>query len=70
MFTAKPAGVGAFIKIVIDQIANPLALGLRLFGNVLASGIMFAVIGCGLCVYGISTAVRRTRARRDEIHAH
>jgi F-type H+-transporting ATPase subunit a len=45
MLTAKPAGVGAFIAIVIDQIANPLALALRLFGNVLASGIMFAVIG-------------------------
>jgi F-type H+-transporting ATPase subunit a len=45
MFTAKPIGVGAFIAIVIDQIANPLALALRLFGNVLASGIMFAVIG-------------------------
>jgi F-type H+-transporting ATPase subunit a len=45
MFTAKPPVVGAFIKIVIDQIANPLALALRLFGNVLASGIMFAVIG-------------------------
>jgi len=45
MITAKPAGVGAFIAIVIDQIANPLALALRLFGNVLASGIMFAVIG-------------------------
>jgi F-type H+-transporting ATPase subunit a len=44
-FTAKPPVVGAFIKIVIDQIANPLALALRLFGNVLASGIMFAVIG-------------------------
>jgi F-type H+-transporting ATPase subunit a len=42
--TAKPPVVGAFIKIVIDQIANPLALALRLFGNVLASGIMFAVI--------------------------
>jgi F-type H+-transporting ATPase subunit a len=45
MFTAKPPVVGAFIAIVIDQIANPLALALRLFGNVLASGIMFAVIG-------------------------
>lgn len=45
MFTAKPPVVGAFIKIVIDQIANPLALALRLFGNVLASGIMFSVIG-------------------------
>jgi len=45
MLTAKPLGVGAFIAIVIDQIANPLALALRLFGNVLASGIMFAVIG-------------------------
>lgn len=45
MVMAKPLGVGAFIKIVIDQIANPLALALRLFGNVLASGIMFAVIG-------------------------
>jgi len=45
MITAKPLGVGAFIAIVIDQIANPLALALRLFGNVLASGIMFAVIG-------------------------
>ncbi|HEX3824084.1 MAG TPA: FoF1 ATP synthase subunit a [Mycobacteriales bacterium] len=44
MITAKPAGVGAFIAIVIDQIANPLALALRLFGNVLASGVMFAVI--------------------------
>jgi F-type H+-transporting ATPase subunit a len=44
-FTAKPPVVGAFIKIVIDQIANPLALALRLFGNVLASGIMFSVIG-------------------------
>jgi F-type H+-transporting ATPase subunit a len=44
MFTAKPPVVGAFIAIVIDQIANPLALALRLFGNVLASGIMFAVI--------------------------
>lgn len=45
MITAKPPVVGAFIKIVIDQIANPLALALRLFGNVLASGIMFSVIG-------------------------
>jgi F-type H+-transporting ATPase subunit a len=45
MITAKPPVVGAFIAIVIDQIANPLALALRLFGNVLASGIMFAVIG-------------------------
>jgi F-type H+-transporting ATPase subunit a len=45
MLTAKPPFVGAFIAIVIDQIANPLALALRLFGNVLASGIMFAVIG-------------------------
>lgn len=44
MFTAKPLGVGAFIAIVIDQIANPLALALRLFGNVLAGGIMLAVI--------------------------
>jgi F-type H+-transporting ATPase subunit a len=44
MFTAKPKGVGAFIAIVIDQIANPLALSLRLFGNVLAGGIMLAVI--------------------------
>ncbi|HVV75368.1 MAG TPA: F0F1 ATP synthase subunit A [Mycobacteriales bacterium] len=44
MLTAKPAGVGAFIAIVIDQIANPLALALRLFGNVLAGGIMLAVI--------------------------
>jgi len=45
MLTAKPPVVGAFIAIVIDQFANPLALALRLFGNVLASGIMFAVIG-------------------------
>jgi F-type H+-transporting ATPase subunit a len=44
MITAKPPVVGAFIKIVIDQIANPLALSLRLFGNVLAGGIMLAVI--------------------------
>jgi F-type H+-transporting ATPase subunit a len=44
MFTAKPPVVGAFIAIVIDQIANPLALALRLFGNVLASGVMLAVI--------------------------
>jgi F-type H+-transporting ATPase subunit a len=44
MLTAKPRGVGAFIAIVIDQIANPLALALRLFGNVLAGGIMLAVI--------------------------
>jgi F-type H+-transporting ATPase subunit a len=44
MLTAKPPVVGAFIAIVIDQIANPLALALRLFGNVLASGIMFSVI--------------------------
>jgi F-type H+-transporting ATPase subunit a len=44
MFTAKPKIVGPFIAIVIDQIANPLALALRLFGNVLASGVMFAVI--------------------------
>lgn len=44
MLTAKPKGVGAFIAIVIDQIANPLALALRLFGNVLAGGIMLAVI--------------------------
>jgi F-type H+-transporting ATPase subunit a len=43
-FTAKPRGVGAFIRIVIDQIANPVALSLRLFGNVLAGGIMLAVI--------------------------
>jgi F-type H+-transporting ATPase subunit a len=42
--TAKPLGVGAFIAIVIDQIANPVALALRLFGNVLAGGIMLAVI--------------------------
>ena len=45
MLTAKPPVIGPFIVIVIDQIANPLALALRLFGNVLASGIMFAVIG-------------------------
>jgi len=45
MLTAKPPVIGPFIIIVIDQIANPLALALRLFGNVLASGIMFAVIG-------------------------
>lgn len=44
-FTAKPPVVGAFIRIVIDQIANPVALSLRLFGNVLAGGIMLAVIG-------------------------
>jgi F-type H+-transporting ATPase subunit a len=44
MFTAKPRGVGAFIAIIIDQIANPLALSLRLFGNVLAGGIMLSVI--------------------------
>jgi F-type H+-transporting ATPase subunit a len=44
MVTAEPKGVGAFIAIVIDQIANPLALALRLFGNVLASGVMLAVI--------------------------
>jgi len=44
-FTAKPPVVGTFIAIVIDQIANPLALALRLFGNVLAGGIMLAVIG-------------------------
>jgi len=43
-FTAKPRVVGPFIAIVIDQIANPLALALRLFGNVLAGGIMLSVI--------------------------
>ncbi len=32
--------------------------------------IIAAVICCGLCVYGISTAVRRSHERRVEVHAH
>jgi F-type H+-transporting ATPase subunit a len=43
-FTAKPRVVGPFIAIVIDQIANPVALSLRLFGNVLAGGIFLSVL--------------------------
>jgi hypothetical protein len=37
-------------------------------------GIIVAIIGvlicCGLCAYGISTAVRRSKERRDQaVHA-
>jgi F-type H+-transporting ATPase subunit a len=42
-FTAKP-----WIRrpiLVLEQIVNPLALSLRLFGNIFAGGIMLAVIG-------------------------
>jgi F-type H+-transporting ATPase subunit a len=42
-FTAKPAIRRPVL--IIEQIVNPLSLSLRLFGNVLAGGIMLAVIG-------------------------
>jgi F-type H+-transporting ATPase subunit a len=41
-FTATPV-VRRFI-LVIEQVVNPLSLSLRLFGNVLAGGIMLSVI--------------------------
>jgi F-type H+-transporting ATPase subunit a len=42
-FTAKPAIRRPIL--VLEQIVNPLALSLRLFGNIFAGGIMLAVIG-------------------------
>jgi F-type H+-transporting ATPase subunit a len=42
-FTAKPAVRRPIL--VLEQIVNPLALSLRLFGNIFAGGIMLAVIG-------------------------
>lgn len=42
-FTAKPAIRRPVL--IIEQLVNPLSLSLRLFGNVLAGGIMLAVIG-------------------------
>jgi F-type H+-transporting ATPase subunit a len=41
-FTAKPAIRRPIL--LIEQIVNPLALSLRLFGNIFAGGIMLAVI--------------------------
>lgn len=31
--------------------------------------IMAAAVCCGLCVYGISAVVRRSRLRRHQVHA-
>jgi F-type H+-transporting ATPase subunit a len=60
-FRAKPPVVGPFIAIVIDQIANPVALALRLFGNVLAGGIMLAVLSLlpvqWFWLYGIGNVI-------------
>jgi F-type H+-transporting ATPase subunit a len=41
-FTAKPAVRRPIL--LIEQVVNPLALSLRLFGNIFAGGIMLAVI--------------------------
>lgn len=32
--------------------------------------IMAAAVCCGLCVYGVNTAVRRSRARRHAVDGH
>jgi F-type H+-transporting ATPase subunit a len=41
-FTAKPAIRRPIL--ILEQVVNPLALSLRLFGNIFAGGIMLAVI--------------------------
>lgn len=55
-FTAKPAIRRPVL--LIEQLVNPLSLALRLFGNVLAGGIMLAVISLlpvyMLPLYGIA----------------